>query len=174
MTERKNMEDQLKKTAITDVLTGLINRRGFFILSEKHIKMAKRNKQLMLLMYVDLDGMKMINDKFGHKEGDRAIIDSANILKASFRESDIIARIGGDEFVVLLTDNSDEEIEHVVINSVMDNVNKHNSQAHNKYALSLSIGIAHFDPGHFDSLETILTEADNSMYENKRNKVGRN
>ncbi len=175
MTERKKMEDQLKKTAITDVLTGLLNRRGFFTLSEKHCKLAQRNKQLMLLIYVDLDGMKIINDKYGHKEGDRAIIDTANILKSSFRESDIIARIGGDEFVVLLTENSDEDIEHIVTKSVMGNLKQHNTIDENRYALSLSLGIAHFDPCHSSSLEVILTEADKSMYENKKKrKVGRN
>jgi diguanylate cyclase (GGDEF)-like protein/PAS domain S-box-containing protein len=170
ITKRKKMEDKLKKTAITDELTGLLNRRGFFTLSEKHCKLAQRNKRMMSLLYVDLDDMKAINDNWGHSEGDLAIIETAEILKKSFRDSDIIARLGGDEFAVLLTEHTESNIENVIISNVMDNLNVHNATGNQNHTLSLSMGFAHFDPDKMASIDDIVAEADSMMYRAKKNK----
>ena len=101
VTQRKQMEDELRALSLTDELTGLYNRRGLITIAEKVIKVARRLKKRVLLLYADLDDLKVINDNYGHKEGDYALIAAASIFKKSARESDVIARIGGDEFVIL-------------------------------------------------------------------------
>ncbi|MGZ3568836.1 MAG: diguanylate cyclase, partial [Thermodesulfobacteriota bacterium] len=103
-------EKVLLTLSLTDELTDLYNRRRFFVLAEQYLKLAIRSKKRLLLFYLDMDDLKSINDRFGHNDGDQALIALGSILKKTFRESDIIARIGGDEFVVLLesTDENDD------------------------------------------------------------------
>jgi diguanylate cyclase (GGDEF)-like protein/PAS domain S-box-containing protein len=171
ITERKTLEAELRTAAVTDELTGLYNRRGFFTLSEQQCKLATRNKMKMALLYLDLDDLKGINDKLGHDEGDLALIDSANVLKNSFRKSDIIGRIGGDEFAVLITNPFEEDIEAVITNNVENNLKVYNKQSERTYELSLSMGFSQFNPEEPCSIEALLTQADILMYENKqRNK----
>ena len=95
-----NRQEDVLNWAITDELTGIYNRKGFYTLASHLLKLAKRNKQGIFLLYADLDDMKEINDNYGHKEGDLMLIETANLLSRYYRESDIIARFGGDEFVV--------------------------------------------------------------------------
>lgn len=168
ITERKRMEDRLREAAITDDLTGLFNRRGFFTVAEQQRKFAVRNKRRLALLYLDLNNMKDINDRFGHAEGDRALRDTAGILSKAFRESDICARIGGDEFVVLLTDHAGSDNEHIIKNQIEDRLTERNSQSDRPFELSLSLGMAHFDPGMPCSVAELLTRADASMYESKK------
>jgi diguanylate cyclase (GGDEF)-like protein/PAS domain S-box-containing protein len=167
ITERKKLEKNLRAAVITDDLTGLYNRRGFYTLAEQQRKLANRTKQLLSLLYLDLDNMKQINDDLGHKSGDQALVDTANILKRTFRESDIIARIGGDEFAVLLTDHS-PGIENIKIEHLLDNLRIQNEQAGRGYKLSLSIGISHYNPEYPCSIEELLTSADKLMYKDKK------
>jgi diguanylate cyclase (GGDEF)-like protein/PAS domain S-box-containing protein len=171
ITKRKKLEEQLQKTAITDELTGLLNRRGFFTLSEQHCKLVQRNRRMMSVLYIDLDNMKDINDDWGHHEGDVALVDTAEILKKSFRDSDIIARIGGDEFAVLLTEHTETDIENVIKNNVMSNLNAHNANGNRNHTLSLSMGFAHFDPDSMSSIDDVVAEADRMMYRVKKNKA---
>jgi diguanylate cyclase (GGDEF)-like protein/PAS domain S-box-containing protein len=103
ITSLKTLEAELYALSLADELTSLYNRRGFLTLSEQQIKIARRMKQRLLLIYADMNEMKKINDTFGHAKGDEAIKALAEILKNTFRESDIIARIGGDEFAILAT-----------------------------------------------------------------------
>jgi diguanylate cyclase (GGDEF)-like protein/PAS domain S-box-containing protein len=168
ITERRKMEEQLRVVAMTDELTGLFNRRGFFTLSEKHCKLANRTKRKMSLLYLDLDNMKKINDKLGHNAGDQALMDTAKILKESFRESDIIARIGGDEFAVLLTEHSESDIEDTVTNNIRNNLNVHNRHGLRNYELSLSMGIVYYDPKNPCSVDSLLAKADAFMYNAKK------
>ncbi len=170
VTGRKNMEKQLKEAAITDELTGLYNRRGFFTLSEKQSSLADRTGKQMSLLYIDLDNMKSINDKHGHEEGDRALVDVANILKKSFRKSDIISRIGGDEFAVLLTEHSFDDIEQTVLINLNNNLSAHNAEAGRPDQLSLSMGMSHFDPKKPCSIGDLLSQADALMYQHKKKK----
>ncbi|MBI5664544.1 MAG: diguanylate cyclase, partial [Nitrospirae bacterium] len=121
VSERKRIEDKLKSAAVTDELTGLFNRRGFFTLAEQQLKMADRLKKKMSLLYLDLDNLKVINDELGHKIGDEALWDAAGIIKNSVRGSDIIARIGGDEFALLLTNLSAPDTEEAVIRHLHHN-----------------------------------------------------
>jgi diguanylate cyclase (GGDEF)-like protein/PAS domain S-box-containing protein len=170
ITARKDMETELKEMAITDELTGLLNRRGFRALAEQQCKIANRHKDGVTLMYADLDNLKSINDQFGHKEGDQALIEIGRILVNTFRESDIIGRLGGDEFAVLLTGTSVPDIENVSISHVQDKLRFYNKQSNLGYELSLSMGVAYCEPDVSCTLDQLLSEADKIMYEKKSQK----
>ena len=101
ISERKKMEQELRELSLTDELTGLYNRRACLTLGEQLLKIANRDKKGIYVLYADVDNLKIINDEMGHQTGDQALSDVAAILKEKFRESDVIARIGGDEFVVI-------------------------------------------------------------------------
>lgn len=168
ITERKKMENRLEEAAITDDLTGLLNRRGFYTLADQQCRLADRTKRGLSLLFVDLDKMKQINDEHGHEAGDLALKETADILKKTFRESDIIARMGGDEFAVLITEPSRPGIEYVIMNHLKNNLAKHNEEGNRKYKLSLSIGIANYNPDRPCTVSDLLTRADALMYEDKK------
>ena len=123
----------------------------------------------MVLIYGDLDNLKEINDTFGHKEGDQVLVDISHILKETFRESDIIASIGGDEFVMLAM-NSLETSGEKLINRFEQVLNDHHLQTKPPYKLAMSFGIACFNPQNPSSIDALLVEADKLMYENKQRK----
>jgi diguanylate cyclase (GGDEF)-like protein len=162
-------KEELLALSLTDELTGLYNRRRFFILTEQYLKVAIRTKKRPLLLFVDMDDLKWINDHYGHNKGDQALIGLANILKKTFRESDIIARIGGDEFVVLLesTDESDE----MLITRLYENIRDYNAKQ-SQPILSISLGTAQFNPEYPISIDELLSKADALMYAKKREKKG--
>jgi diguanylate cyclase (GGDEF)-like protein/PAS domain S-box-containing protein len=170
ITDRKRVEDKLREAAITDDLTGLLNRRGFFTLADQQCKLATRKKRTMALVYIDVDGLKKINDELGHDAGDQALVDTAKIFKKTFRESDIIARIGGDEFVVLLDELPKPNDESTIINHLQDNIKKHNELGIRKYELLISIGVAYYDGEHPCDISKLLQQADEAMYKNKNHK----
>ncbi|HYA88223.1 MAG TPA: PAS domain S-box protein [Nitrospirota bacterium] len=162
----KQMEEKLRNLSITDELTGLHNRRGFFMMVEPLLKLAKRHRTSAYLLYADLDNLKEINDVLGHHEGDRAIIDTAVVLKATFRETDIVARIGGDEFVVIPV-AIDKENANIVIARFKENVRAHNEKKERVYKLSISMGMSCYDPDNPRSIHDLLTQAEKLMYEEK-------
>ena len=168
-TECRVLEDVLRNLSLRDELTGLYNRRGFLTLSEQQLKTAHRLKKSALLIFADLDRMKWINDKFGHHEGDRALIKAAEILKEVFRESDIIARIGGDEFVVLAMETHDTN-EYIINTRLNEKLDAYNTGGPRRYMISFSIGFAKYDPENPCSIEKLLTQADTNMYKQKRKK----
>ena len=159
-------EEALLALSLTDELTGLYNRRRFFVLTEQYLKVAIRTKKRLLLLFIDMDNLKWINDHYGHNEGDQALIDLANILKKTFRESDIIARIGGDEFVVLL--ESTDENGEIVLTRLHENIKDYNAKRSRRYTLSISVGTAQFDPEYPISIDELLSKADALMYAQKR------
>ncbi len=167
ITDRKIKEEELRTLSLTDELTGTYNRRGFYTHAEQLLKMANRTKDGIFMLYADIDNLKSINDKYGHKEGDRLLFEFSNILKNNYRESDIIARIGGDEFVVIPVGTTEDNID--VINSrfyeALENYNKNSSL---KYDISASIGIAFFDPDAPCTLDSLLGRADKQMYSQKK------
>jgi two-component system cell cycle response regulator len=158
-------EEALLALSLTDELTGLHNRRRFFVVAEQCLKLAIRMKKRPLLLFIDLDDLKWINDHYGHNEGDQALIGLADILKKTFRESDIIARIGGDEFVVLL-ESTDEKSE-TMITRLHENVKEYNAKR-SQHILSISLGTAYFDPEYPISIDELLAKADALMYAQKR------
>ena len=100
--ERLRAEAEVRQLSMTDELTGVYNRRGFFLLANQQLKIAKRTQMSCCLLFADLDGLKKINDSLGHEIGDRILAEAAYILKQTFRDSDIVARLGGDEFVIFI------------------------------------------------------------------------
>lgn len=159
--------DRLKRQSLTDDLTDLYNRRGFLSVSSHHIDSARRQGRKLLVIFADLDGLKKINDSLGHSAGDQAIKDVAETLKASLRTSDVTARVGGDEFVVLTTVAHGEEAEAVVAR-LKANIDAFNQNNPRPYKLSVSFGTAELDPdGDIDLIE-LLNRADCRMYEHKR------
>lgn len=169
ITERKKMEERLRSLSITDDLTGLYNRRGFLAFADHHVKAAERRKDQVLLILIDLDGLKQINDAYGHNVGDQALIDAAQLIKRTFRNSDVTARISGDEFVVLTTD-SDGNGEDAVKRRIKENLDSYNSRTAKPYRLSLSYGIAKFDPRVPSTIDRLLVHADELMYASKNRK----
>jgi diguanylate cyclase (GGDEF)-like protein len=166
ITERVRMEETLRTLALVDELTGLYNRRGFLTLGEQQLKMANRTKMRMALLFADMDGLKKINDAFGHSEGDRALIETAGILTESFRESDIVARIAGDEFVVMAVETNTLPGD-ILTARLQENLEIHNAREDREYKLSLSVGLARYDPDHPISIDELLAKADRDMYEQK-------
>lgn len=169
ITELKKMEEELRTLTLTDALTGLYNRRGFLTLAEQHLKIAYRIKTRVFMLYADLDNLKYINDTFGHQEGDSALKETARILKETFRESDIIARIGGDEFAVMPIGNTEESVT-ILTTRLENNLADFNKKKKPNYTLSVSIGITHYDPAHPVSVEELLSQGDKLMYEQKLRK----
>lgn len=168
--ERKQLEAKLHDISICDELTRLLNRRGFTTLAQKQLDLAARNKSKMTMFYVDVDGLKAVNDQHGHKAGDQVIIDMATILKETFRSSDVIARMGGDEFVVFGTSDSELESDIVFVRRMEENLKIYNEKTRHPYMLSCSVGAAYYDPQSPESLDEILSRADTIMYEEKRKK----
>lgn len=165
----KRMQDKLRVLSITDDLTGLYNRRGFFSLAEHQLRIATRMRKGLFLFYADIDKLKWVNDKFGHFEGDQLIIKTADMLKDTFRNSDIIARIGGDEFVIFPV-VAEEGATDVILTRLQNKIDRMNEEITQKYPISVSIGNAYYDPAKPCSLEELLNRADMSMYEQKSSK----
>jgi two-component system, cell cycle response regulator len=166
--ERHRLQRTLQSLSLIDDLTGLHNRRGFLALAEQQLRLIQR-KGTALLVYVDLDDLKTINDNHGHFEGNRALIGTADILRATFRQSDILARIGGDEFCVLMTDAMHDSALQVR-KRLQQRVDYINALTAWRFRLSLSVGIADVPAVRQPALEELLRLADVLMYEQKRSK----
>jgi diguanylate cyclase (GGDEF)-like protein len=165
--ERQHVRTLLHTKTLVDELTGLYNRRGFISLARQQIKTAERLARDVVHVFLDIDGMKQINDTFGHREGDLALIESADILRETFRESDVLARMGGDEFAVLALETSPVAAE-ALVERLRRHVADRNSRGHRPYALSFSIGTTRHAAGTPCLLDELLARADGLMYEQKR------
>ena len=163
---RKRAEEDLRALLLVDELTGLPNRRAFITLSEQRLKLAVRMERDVLMIFIDVDHLKAINDTWGHLAGDRALIDTARVLKESCREADIIARLGGDEFVALMTVDSDQTAE-LVCERIKARVEGHNLETPRGYPLSLSVGATR-TKSEGTMLADLLAQADTALYEQKR------
>jgi diguanylate cyclase (GGDEF)-like protein len=166
--ERNRNRAMLQQLSYNDELTGLLNRRGFLSMASQHLKIAQRESWQVVLLFADLDRLKNINDSFGHLEGDRALRAVASILKETFRTSDVIARIGGDEFIVLAIHAPEAGVQKM-ISRLQQNIGRFNQ--HNRYyQISLSYGVAKCDPNSMVSLEEMILQADQALYDQKRNR----
>jgi len=167
-TERKILEEKLEKLAYFDVLTGCYARGYGLSLFEQQMKSAQRHKTSILLLYVDLDGLKYINDTFGHKEGDKALKETAKFFKSTLRDVDIVCRMGGDEFLMVFPDSSLNDIpiikERITIR--LKELNKN----FNPYKISFSIGFSCYNPSNPLSIKELIKIADENMYEEKKRK----
>ncbi|MBR8830977.1 MAG: hypothetical protein N5P05_001917 [Chroococcopsis gigantea SAG 12.99] len=165
--QRQQAEEEVRKLSLSDEMTGLYNRRGFIFLGNRELETAKRQKASLGLVFIDLDGLKKVNDNYGHEAGDLMIKDVANLLKTSFRETDIIARLGGDEFVILHEFKEVEDSQFISerLEKCLGQFNDHNKRC---YQLSFSIGQVIYTPDCNDYLETLLQKADEAMYIHKK------
>ena len=171
ITERKQMEEEIRSLSLHDELTSLYNRRGFMTLADHVLKTANRLKKVIALIYLDVDNLKKINDSGGHKMGDRALVEVAFILRKSFRETDIIGRLGGDEFAVLAMEATAMNVD-ALSQRLRDRLDLFNtrSSAEAGFQLSVSTGVATREPDQAEAVEEMLSRADLLMYEQKRAK----
>ena len=166
ITDRKRAEEELRQLLYTDELTGLYNRRGLFMLFEQQVKLAIRKHHTIVLIYADIDGMKIINDTHGHAVGDFALIETANIFRDVFRNSDILARIGGDEFVALAIEAPGETFG--IMAHRLDTVfGERNARVPRRFMLDVSWGMAIYDPEQPQTIQEMLIQADLAMYTQK-------
>jgi len=165
--ERHQTQELLRNLSLADDLTGLYNRRGFLALAEQQVKVARRRRHNLLLVFIDLDGLKAINDTLGHDAGNQALVETADVLRHSFRDSDIIARLSGDEFVVLLIATSSERFSELETR-LYEQIAQRNATSPRSYKLSMSVGCAEFDPAAPRSLDELIKDADSAMYVVKR------
>ncbi|OJF75808.1 MAG: hypothetical protein BKP49_10110 [Treponema sp. CETP13] len=164
----KQANKKLEWLSVIDELTGLYNRRGFLTSSKQNIELAKRNDSEIMLIFFDLDGLKQINDNYGHKTGDIAIQAIANILQMSFRKSDIIARFGGDEFTVLSINCSISQY-NLIQKRINELINEYNKKPH-EFILSVSSGATQYKINEDFTLKKLLDEADKELYKAKSKK----
>lgn len=153
---------ELSNLALTDELTCLYNRRGFLSLTERQLKLGRRSGREMLLFFIDVDGLKRINDSFGHAEGDLALTRTAEVLRRTFRESDVFARLGGDEFAALAIEASGHS--EAAIRARLRRNLEIVSTNESRYLLSLSLGVVRFNPRTTSSLTQLMLQADRVMY----------
>ncbi len=167
--QRHAMQAALQHLSLIDELTGVYNRRGFMALAEQQMKLAQRSNRALMLAFADLDNLKAINDRHGHSAGDEAILRAAEVLRRTFRNSDIIGRMGGDEFTVLLVDAMDDT--RTLIDQRMQKVLEElNARLRLPFTLGLSLGTAKFEPDANMSVEDLLDKADQALYLRKRDR----
>ncbi len=164
---RHRNEERLARAALRDDLTGLRNRRAFLEIARQRILACERTARPLSLLFVDVDGLKAVNDHLGHLEGSRLIRDAAGILAQTVRRSDLVARLGGDEFVILLEEGDGPGAERLA-ERIRERVRTFNERSDRPYLVSLSIGAATLDPARPRSIEDLIAEADRRMYEDKR------
>ena len=172
ITDMHETERQLNTLSITDDLTGLYNRRGFLTLAEERIQTAQAgdDSDELFIIFADIDGLKQINDTYGHDEGSSAIKKVAELLSKSFRNSDIIARLGGDEFVILVA-NAGYGTREIIINRIEKNIAGYNVRKNHPYEISVSLGAVPIEfNGSKVTVDEFLREADSLMYQQKRKK----
>lgn len=167
--ERNRMQLALRDASWVDELTGLYNRRGFMALAAQHYKLIQRMQKGLLLLYVDLDGLKSINDRYGHPAGDEALRTTSNILQKTFRSSDVMARIGGDEFAILVLGAAAGNAVHLT-RRLLENVDKCNQQGTLACKLSMSVGAVEIESSAPLAVDAWLAEADQAMYRDKQGK----
>jgi len=165
------LQAELGNLALTDELTGLCNRRGFMAIAERQLKIGHRTGRGILLFFMDIDGMKQINDSFGHGEGDQVLRRTAKALKMTFRDSDVIARLGGDEFAVLAIEASDNS-ESAIRARLAEDLKTVNA-GETRYAINLSLGAVRINICSNASIGEWMVRADQAMYEQKRRRPSR-
>jgi len=163
---RNRVESELSHLAISDELTGLYNRRGFLLLGSERMRLAHGMNKNVLLFFADLDNLKQINDRFGHQEGDQALLKTAEIFRNTFRSSDIISRFGGDEFTALVIEEFGQTAETISrrLQHNMAELTANNTQ----YPLSLSVGMTRYAADMRSSLKELLAQADQALHKQKQ------
>jgi diguanylate cyclase (GGDEF)-like protein len=162
----------MEKLAHFDSLTGACNRGYGLSLLERELKFARRRKTPFLLIYIDIDDFKNINDTFGHGEGDQTLKKVVKLLKSALREIDIICRMGGDEFLLIFPDSSLKDLS-IIKERFNKNIIKLNQTINKPYKIGFSMGISCYDPNNPQPMDELIRIADNKMYEEKKKKFKR-
>jgi diguanylate cyclase (GGDEF)-like protein len=166
-----DLEDAIRELSLRDELTKLYNRRGFYILATQALRLAQRAGESFFVLFIDVDGLKKTNDELGHEVGSELLRSMASLIENTFRETDVIGRIGGDEFVIagrVEAHNADNPVRRL-----QEAANRDNSIPGRPFSLSFSLGYVLSDGTQSDSLEQLLQKADAIMYEAKRSKQRR-
>jgi diguanylate cyclase (GGDEF)-like protein/PAS domain S-box-containing protein len=166
VTARKQAEEKLRNLAFVDELTRLLNRRGFFHLAERQLRLSARSGRGAVLIYIDVNGMKAVNDRLGHDAGDRLLMEVAELLRSTFRGTDILARLGGDEFVALAVE-TDTDRRELLGSRLQERLDVLNAVPGREYQISMSTGEAYFDPDQPVGLRDLMLRADEGMYRHK-------
>jgi diguanylate cyclase (GGDEF)-like protein len=167
--ELKAKEEQLKNQAVTDELTGVLNRRAAFDILEKLLNLAKRNEQYVSICFIDIDDLKLVNDSFGHSAGDELLSTFAATIVKTMRNSDFFCRLGGDEFLLILPDCCLEEAECLLVR-IKENIKQVNNQGSKAYNIEFSYGLAFYDYHNEINVDRLIEMADNNMYKNKEDR----
>ena len=168
--QNARLYEQVQRLATIDALTGLYNRRGFFQLAERIFQLAHRSTNELVMIFIDIDHMKQINDQLGHSAGDQALVDAAGVLRSTFRVTDVLARVGGDEFAVLAYPSAEIHTGQL-LKRLQVEIARFNTWAQRPFVLSLSAGCASWAPGRDETLDNLMARADEAMYAVKRQKV---
>lgn len=166
ITERRDYEKRLNIYATMDEMTGTFNRRSAMILMEKQLLMSKRQYQNFVIFFMDINGLKSVNDSLGHSYGDELISLAVRAIKSCLREADSLCRLGGDEFLIILP-NTNLNQAKIILNRITDEVKKINNEDSYSFILSLSFGESEFSPESELTVDTLIHIADQKMYENK-------
>lgn len=164
----KEKTKELEYYASIDEMTNIYNRRIGLEMLRNHFNLSKRQKDSLAICLVDIDGLKYINDNFGHTMGDKLIKDISRILKSSIRESDIVSRMGGDEFLIIFPRCSADDAREVM-RRLTEKIKRYNEVSQNCYKASVSFGVSGFSGNDDRTIKEVLVEADNKMYTMKKN-----
>lgn len=163
--EKERAEEEVRRLSMEDYMTGLHNRRGFFQMANEAFKLAKRENFSYALLYADINNLKQCNDWYGHEAGDELICLSAQILSQTFRDVDVIARMGGDEFAVFAVDVKEPDTMKARLERTIEEANEKQT---NLIPISMSIGLIISQPDDHLNLQQLVRAADKAMYEHKR------
>ena len=171
MAELKQARDQSQQLSVTDILTGLLNRRGFTTMAEKQLSILQRGGKGAFLLFIDMNDFKRLNDNYGHNAGDQALVEAAGILKNTLRNSDLIGRIGGDEFAALAVNGEHPCNQKQIRQRLVENLARWSCRKTVDYELSFSVGFVEYTPDSGLGVYELLSRADLAMYADKqRNK----
>jgi diguanylate cyclase (GGDEF)-like protein len=165
------LQDELRRLATIDPLTGLANRRGFYSLAEHTLLLAARTRCAVALLFIDVNGLKLVNDEQGHSAGDAMLVEVGQVITETIRGSDVAGRVGGDEFCVLLVGEPDIDAERVV-RRLRETEAAHNARPGRTFAVSMAIGSIVLSAGRTVTLEELIDAADEAMYQDKRDRHG--
>jgi diguanylate cyclase (GGDEF)-like protein len=165
-TALQQANEEIERLSVTDELTGLNNRRGFHLLAGSALRKGRSHGHSSLLAFLDVDGLKRVNDEDGHDAGDALLTDVAATLQAAVRQCDILGRLGGDEFGLLIVESGDDPA--ALKSRLTDAFRRFNEESDRPYRLSASIGVVHTPPSDDSTLDELITRADELMYVDKK------